>query len=184
MSWTFYPVFFGTAISIASLTHFAITQRGNLKTRTLSELAVTEQKLLVRFRNILLFCGSLFAISMFGFIVPRVPHPLPTLILSIAIITGELLAGVIPAHASKIGKLHEYLAALMGYSMLVLPYLLWFSFSGSYKLSEALLAVFMTVLGGLMLRDTYRRNFVAYELLFIFSSHISIVVAALALRAG
>lgn len=182
MSWTFYPVFFGTAISIASLSHFAVTQRGNLKTRTLSELATTEQKLLVRFRNILLFCGSLFAISMFGFIVPRAPHALPVLVLGIGMMTGELLVGIIPAQNST-RRLHESLAALMGASMLILPFVFWYSFTGAYKLSEALLALSMLALLSLMASDTYRKNFVTYELAFIFLSHISIVVAALALRA-
>lgn len=181
MAWTFYPVFFGTTISIIGLTHFAATQRGNLKTRTLSELAIIEEKIFARFRNVVLFCGSLFAISMFGFIVPHAPHPLPTLILSIGIITGVFLTAVVPAQKNT-RKLHEGLAGLMGLSMLVWPFVFWYSFSGFYRLSEAILALSMVVLSGLLAIDTYRKNFVTYELVFIFSSHVSIVIAVLALR--
>lgn len=171
-SWTFYPVFIGTTVSIIGLSHFGLTQRHNLKTRTLSELATTEEKLLLRFRNILLFCGPFFAVSMFAFIVPRAPHPAPTLVLSLGIITGEMLVGVIPARKNT-RKIHESLAGLMAVTMLAMPYVLWFSLNGVYRLAETILAIFMTVLAGLLLSDTYRKNFVANELLFIFASHIS-----------
>lgn len=180
-TWTFYPLFLGATVSIIALSRFAITQRANLKTRTLSELATTEEKLLVRFRNILLFCGPLFAITMFGFIVPRAPHPLPVFVLSLGIIIGEILAGAIPAHKGT-RKIHESLAGLMGVSMLILPYVFWFSFEVGYRVGEAGLAIFMTILAVLLMSDTYRKNFVVNELLFIFASHISIVLAALAVR--
>jgi hypothetical protein len=180
-NWMFYPVFLGTAISIISLSRFALTQRVHLRTRTLSELATIEQQLLVRFRNILVFCGILFAITMFGFITPRTSHQLLTFIGCLAVVAGVILSGLVPAHKNTI-KIHEALAGMMAIGMLSLPYLFALSFGGGYARVELVFGVGMTLLALLMGIDRNKKYFVAFELLFIFSSHLSIAIGALALR--
>lgn len=180
LPWIFYPVFVGTLISVVSLTHLAVTQRANWHNRTLSELATTEPRLLRRFRNILLVCGSLFAITIFGFIVPNAPYTGATFVLGLVVIVSELLVGVVPAH-KKTKRLHEGLGVLMGVGMLGMAYLFWFSLDGGFSYGQALLAGIMTCLVGLMLYGKNKSRFVVYELFFIFASHLSMASAALAL---
>lgn len=177
----FYPAFAGTIISTVSLTRFAINLRHKLDGRTISEVATLEQKSLNRFRFILLLCGSLFAISLFGFIIPKAPNKLLTFAVSLAIIGGELLAGLIPAHKNTV-KVHEVLAGIMGIGMLMFPCLFWIAFTGIFKNIEGLLAVAMIIAAILMFTDKTKKSFATYELLFIFASHLSIVIVALALR--
>lgn len=177
----FYSAFAGATISVFSLTRFAVSLRHKLRGRTISEVATLEQRSLSQFRLILLLCGILFAVTLFGFIVPNTPNKLLVFVASVAIIGGELLAGIIPAHKSTV-KIHEALAGIMGLGMLAFPYIFWGDLTGMFKGLEAFLAIAMTLAVILMFTDRSKKLFVTYELSFIFASHISIVLAALALR--
>jgi hypothetical protein len=67
---TFYPVFVATIVSVGGRSRIAIKEHRSEHPRTLSALVAAKESLLLRFRNILLFCGVLFAVTVFGFIVP------------------------------------------------------------------------------------------------------------------
>lgn len=68
----------------------------------------------------------------------------------------------------------------MGVGMLAMAYLFWLSLPRFVEL-EAVIAFAMTLSAILTLSD--RKHYILYELSFIFLSHISILVAALALYA-
>lgn len=63
--------------------------------------------------------------------------------------------------------------------MLSMAYLFWFSLSKFVGL-EAVIALTMSLLAALTLTD--RRRYIVYELSFIFLSHVSILIAVLALN--
>lgn len=176
-AWTFYPVFIASAASVIGLTHIALAKI-NPKPRTLSELAAAEQTLLARFRNVLLFCGVLFAVTVFGFIVPRSAAQVVVAIFGVLMIGGELLAAVIPAR-HKTTLVHNFVAQIMALGMLGLAFSFWFSLP-RYNFAEMLLAIGMCVAGGLTLLD--KKRYLQYELMFIYASHCTVLLAALALR--
>lgn len=144
--WTAYAAFIATAISIVGLSCLAI--QGHLKEtpRTLSELAAAEQALLVRFRNILIVCGLLFGVTVFGFLAPNSANaPLVALFGSL-MIGGELLASLIPGR-KKTKFIHTAMAQIMALGMLGLAFLFWFSTEDIYYWIEMSLATLMCGLG-------------------------------------
>lgn len=180
LSWTLYPVFVGTVVSIAGLSQIALKKptTGTIP-RTLSELAAAEEQLLRHFRNILVFCGTLFAITLFGFIVPRIHHaPLVTLFGAL-MIGGELLAAVIPARGRTVAT-HLLLAQSMAIGMFGLGVLFALNLTGTFSALATALVVSMFVFALLTVID--KRHYVVFELAFIFASHFSIILAALALK--
>jgi len=178
-NWTFYPVFIGTIISVIGLSRIALMESGNNAPNTLSELAAAEDALLGRFRNILIICGVLFAITLFGFIAPQVGHVAFVLFFGILMIGGELLASVIPARGNTAGT-HLFLSKIMAIGMLGLGILFSVSLPGVFLVLAVTLTIAMIAFGLLTLLD--KKHYLVYELAFIFASHFSVVVAALALK--
>lgn len=179
LSWTFYAVFVGTIVSVISLTRVALQNYTHESPRTLSELAAAEDALLRRFRNILLFCGILFAITLFGFIVPQTSQSLFVVIFGVLMIGGELLLALVPARG-KTSSMHLVLAQIMAVGMLGLSLTLSIALAGVFSLLVVILAVCMAIFALLTVVD--KKRFILYELSFIFSSHFSIIIAANAFR--
>jgi hypothetical protein len=176
--WTFYPAFLATIVSIIGLSRIAVKYHDKDRPRSLSELGASEQLLLVHFRNILLFCGSLFAITVLGFIAPRAPHTDWVIFFGSLMVGGELLAAIIPARKDTIVT-HNILAYTMAVGMLGLAIIFWIDVSPD-SLLALLLAIGMSALGTLTMLDKTR--FLFYELGFVFASHFSILIAAIALH--
>jgi len=147
--------------------------------KSLSELAAAEVALLRRFRNILLFCGTLFAITVFGFVVPHIEHPVATAIFGALMIGGELLLAVISARG-KTFLLHLMLAYTMAVGMLGLAVTFVFALTGTPAIIAVCVAGGMGAFAALTWID--KKHYILHELAFIFLSHFSIIVAALALR--
>lgn len=177
--WAFYPAFLATVISIAGWTYMAANEHNHASPRALSELGAARRETLAYFRTILWLCGGLFGITMYFFVIPRIEYrPYHALAWSMTLI-GEVLLGVYPA-MGKTKRLHDILAMIMGAGMLAMAYLFWMSFSGITQHIELGIAVTMSILAVLTIRKF--KNFIMYELLFIFLSHISILVASAALK--
>ena len=177
--WTFYPAFAGAIISMIALTRIAWHEHDRDQPRTLSELAAAEARLLKQFRNVLWLCGSLFAITAYWFIVPRINHA-PWVIFAWSLtFAPEMLLARIPERG-KTRRLHDLLAEAMGAGMLLLAFVFWRNLHGTYADGELAIALVMSALAVLTVLD--RRRFIFYELPFIYWSHFSLLVAALALR--
>ena len=93
-------------------------------------------------------------------------------------IGGELLASLIPGR-KKTNFIHTAMAQIMALGMLGLAFLFWFSTEGVYHWIEMALVVLMCSLGMLTWLD--KKNFIFYELGFIFCSHFTILVDVIAL---
>ncbi len=178
-SWTFYPAFVGTAISVVGWLYFAQKEHVTHLPRTLSELAAEKPVALRYYRTILWICGPLFAITLFAFILPRAPYPLLIGSVSALVIIPEILIGFFPARHGKV-TIHDVIAGLMGTAMISLAYVFAWTLLGVYSTIELWFAILMTILGVLCLVN--RKRYLFYELPLIFLSHFSILVAALALR--
>ena len=145
---------------------------------TLSELGAASSTTLTYFRTVLWVCGPLFAITMIFFVLPKIEFFYLNLLAYSFTIVNEILLGVFPA-IGKTRRLHDLLAFVMAASMLIMAYLFAFSLEGNYTTAQLVMAASMTVLGILGLLD--RKNFIFYELSFIFTSHFTILTAVLAL---
>lgn len=173
-----YPAFLAAIISIIGLGRIAYAEHDRTQPRTLSELAAAQDHLLRKFQKILWLCGTLFAITMYGLLIPRTSYALPiTLGWSLEYIC-EILAGFIPAHGNTL-RLHDLLARGMSAGMLILAYAFCWSTDGAYASTEIGIAIAMSIAATLTFID--KKRFLLYELAFIFLSHISILVALLAL---
>lgn len=176
--WTFYPVFIGAALSFAGWMYLILKKHDKARPRTLSELAADEHAL-GYFRTVLWACGTLFALTLFLFIAPNIRHGLFVFIAGAGVIISEMLLGVFPARG-RYDSLHNALSYFMGFAMGLLALGFATSLRRVYVPIEAVFTCAIAVLGIAAMLD--RPRFIYYEMPFIFLSHISIVVAALALR--
>ncbi len=177
--WIFYPAFLATLISVLGLSHLAYTELDEERLLPLSLLAVSRPALLTRFRIILLTCGSLFAITMYWFVVPKIDHALWILVAWSAVYFCEVVLAIVPARKDSF-RSHALFAQAMAVAMLALAFLFSWSLHGTYANIELLVSLAMSSLLFAGLTDKMR--FLVYELLFIFLSHASILVAVVALR--
>jgi hypothetical protein len=177
MSWAVYVVSIATTVSVVGLSRIVIKEHDYRRPRTLSELAVAEQALLRHFRNILLFCGALFAVVVFGFVVPLVNHSSLVAASGAFMIGGELLA-IVPAR-NKTAAIHTVTAQVMAVGMLGLVFLFGADLGGVYRYIEMVFACMMSA--SVILTAVDKSRFMIYELAFIFVSHFSILVATIAL---
>lgn len=164
--------------SILSLSLLA--KRGNAleKGKTLSELGARNNKTLREFRTILWTCGLLFAFALYGLILPNLGFNLLLTVTTTVVLVCELLLGFFPARHGLSLKIHNLVAFAMGIGMLLLATVFVFQLSGIAVAIEIAILSLMFMFGILAFRR--RQHFLYFELPFIYLSHVSILVAAIA----
>lgn len=155
---SFYAAFLGTIISIVGWSYLAWKKHDTDQPVSLSHLFVVNQRTLIFSRTILWVCISLFAITLYLFIIPRIHHSIYVFIAWTFAFISEALLGFFPAEG-KTEKLHSALAALMGFSFLVLAILFPISLSRSYSILEYGFSATMIFLGLLSI-VYYRSRFI------------------------
>lgn len=173
----FLAAFLATTGSVIWLTNIAVRHHTWAEPKTLSELAVVEDRVLAVFRKTLFVCASLFAISIYGFIGPRLENGISVVATWTWIYINILLTATLPMRGKTFWP-HVITAQFMGVGMLVLAYLFWKSLEGGYATAELIAAIIMTVLALLTYAD--KRRFIVYELAFIYMNNVTIVIAAVA----
>ncbi|MEJ0072935.1 MAG: hypothetical protein WDN27_02505 [Candidatus Saccharibacteria bacterium] len=114
---------------------------------------------------------------MYWFVVPAIRHPgLVATAWTVEYIGDIMIA--IPARP-KTMRWHTTFAQIMGYAMIILAVLFALDLSGGYAVTELILVVMMSILGLLTYRDGKR--YVFYQAPFIYLSHFTILIAAIAL---
>ena len=176
-SWAFYPVFVGTIISIIGWVAFVRREHDAMNPATLSMLAARKRENIRYFRLILWVCGPLFGLTAIFFIAPHLQLPFLTSVL-ILMVGLEMLVGVFPPVDKMQKMIHEIIAYAMALSMAVAGVMLALSLP-RFGWMEWLLVGLMLVCATFAV--SRRTAFIFYELGFIFMSHITLVVAALAL---
>lgn len=101
------------------------------------------------------------------------------IVFGVMMVGGELLAALLPAH-NKTNKAHLVMAEIMSIGMLGLCVLFILGVGGFYRGLELAFLIVMIASASLTLID--KRRYIAYELGFIYISHISILIATLAVR--
>lgn len=180
MPWTFYPALIGTFLSVTGLSYLAWREHKPTHPLTLSQLAAKSRELQLYFRIVLWVCGTLFAITVFFFINPRLANSVLQTIAFVLVFVPELLLGFFHAKGDIELLLHDVLSRVMGFGMWATALMFTINLSGTYSQIEAFLTVILSILAILTIVD--RKKFLLYELPFIFTSHVSILVAALAVR--
>lgn len=176
MHWAVLISLLATVISVVGLTFLAYKEHDRNRPRTLSELASAQDHLLRRFRIILWLCGTLFAVVMYGYMIP---NSLLSVLLFIAwsiVIIGEFLVSFLPAK-ERTRRAHEISARCMAFGMATTAFLFLADLTGAYWVIEASIAFSMALLAAATFIDP--RRFILYELLFLYLSHASIVLTAL-----
>lgn len=169
----------GISISTISILLFSTREHRLEKRRTLSELAARNPSTLREFRIILWVCGTLISIMMYGLVLPNLSAAIYMTIFYTIIIFCELSLAIIPAHNDTFsGKIHNFLAFGMGFGMLFLALCLARVLTGSYSIAGYTVSGLMFVLG--MLGVIYYDRFIFFQLPFIFLSHVSLLIASLA----
>lgn len=178
LPWTFYPAFIGTGISVIGWVAVAHSQYRKQFPSTLSELASDSPENLKYYRAILWVCGPLFAVTLFGFVIQRIAHPLVIGLVSALTITSEMLLGIFTAQRNLFTA-HDVISGVMGVAMILSAYLFAWSLTGSSELVELTFAIGMSLAGLLCIVD--RKRYIFYELAVIFLAHLSVITIAIAL---
>ncbi len=171
--------FLATAGSMFWLTRIAISQHADRELKSLSERAAAETRLLRYFKGTLFTCATLFTVSIYGFIGPRLHDGRAVVVAWTVVYISILLTALLPARGKTFWP-HVIAAHTMGVGMLVLAFAFWRSLGGAYATTELLLSVLMTLLALLTFAD--KKRYIYHELGFIYLNHITIVTAAVALR--
>src|SRR5665213_382509 len=174
----FITAFLATLVSTVWLTAIAVKSKQTVELKSLSERAATEDRLLATFRVVLVTCSTLFTVSIYWFIAPRLYNGIPVTIVWTWTYVNILLAATLPARDKTLHP-HILTAQCMGAGMLALAYVFWKSLSGNYASIELAIALSMSILAVLTYVDM--KHYIIHELAFIYLNHASIVVAALAL---
>jgi hypothetical protein len=179
---SFYTAFIGTVISIVCWINLFVKEHNPKDPLTLSELAASKIKSLRYFRIVLWTCTTLFGITMFFYILPRINNKVSTQLLIVFLfsIICYFLLGVFAARGKVENILHNIFADGIALGGIVGTFILQKYLSSPYKEAEITLLLAMIVLSILALSD--KKRYIIYELQFIFASHFTIIVAALALR--
>lgn len=174
-----YSAFLGTFLSVTLLSYLAWKEHNPQLPRTLSKLAAQNRELINWFRAVLWTCGTLFAVTMFFHVIPAVQHQNTLLITWTVYYVCELLLALFPARGTIENLLHTIFSYAMSAAMFITAVLFSISLSGIYKDIEIGITIAMLMFAMLTYLD--KKRFIFYELLFIYSSHISILVAAIAI---
>ena len=167
-----------TVGSMIELTKIATRNHNTLNPKPLSELAAAEARILDRFRGVLIACGALFSLSIYGFIGPQLPHGLPIVLAWTWTFLNILLVAILPMRG-RTYRVHIIAAQLMGLGMLIMAYIFWKSIEGVYADVELIIALAMTILAASTYVDA--RRYIVYELAFIYFFNFTIVTAVLSL---
>ncbi len=171
-----YAAFLGTIGSIVGHSYIAISHKNGQRLRSLSELAATDSHLLQLFRFTAFTNSTLLAITVYGFIAPRNDYGLAQSIAwSIEYLCGILML-IFPARGSSL-TFHNVSAISMAVGMYLLCFLFLPVLDGIFHVVLWGCACAMTAFGAATFLDDAR--YMLYELCFIFTSHITICVAAL-----
>jgi hypothetical protein len=162
--------------SVVSLTKIAVSTHASTAPKSLSERAALEEALLIRFRKTLLICSSLFAVAVYVFIAPAAEHTWWIVGAWTLEYAGVVVAALLPARGKTL-YLHVVAAQCMGVGMLLLAFVFWKNATGIGSAVALALALSMALFAALTYVD--KRRFIFHELVFIYLSHFTIVLAAL-----
>ena len=181
LGFTFYAAFLGTFLSITFLTYITWKEHHPDLPRSFSQLVAQNRRLVNWFRGASAVCPTLFSVTVYFLIMPNVRYAVALFVVWSTAYASELLLALFPERGTIEKQLHSFFAYNMGLAMIVTAFILFLSLSGGYRVLELGITIGMVTLG-LLFTQLDRERFIFYELAFIYSSHASILVAAVALK--
>ncbi len=175
----FSAAFVGTFLSITLNSHLAWREHHPDNPHSLSRLVAQTNEQVRRFRIVSAVVATLFAITMYFFVVPNVHYSAAMFLVWSIYYASELLLSIFPERGTIEKQLHSFFAYCMAFAMLATTFIFIISFDGGVRAIEAAILIGMILLGVLTRVDN--KHFIFYELAFIYFSHASILVAAIAL---
>ena len=172
--------FAGTIISVIFLTSLAWKEHHPDNPRSFSTLVAERKELVKQFRIASVVVSTLFTITIFFFIVPKVHYGSTLFVVWATCYISELLVSVFPERGTIEKQLHSFFGYNMALCMVLTTLVLIFSFNGGVRTLELAIFISMLILGAVGQID--RKRFIFYELPFIYMSHASILVAVVALE--
>jgi hypothetical protein len=177
---TFYAAFLATFLAITILTFLAWREHNPELPRSFSGIAAQTKRLVNWFRVVTVVVSTLFAITMYFFIIPKIPYGTALFVVwTIGYVSDQLLA-LFPERGTIERQLHSFFAYTLAATFLMISVIFVFSFSGGFRVLQIGTLVGMLILAALTRLD--KKRFIFYELAFIYLSHFSILVAAIALK--
>jgi hypothetical protein len=177
---SFYAAFLAVFLSVIGNGYLVLRTYDARRQRPLCKLAIESNKALNYFRTVLWSCGILFAITLFYFIVPRIEHRSYVLLAWVVTFICEMAMGVFSARGTIELRIHNFFSSIMAVGMFALALVFAVSLHGTFAKTEVSVAVVMFILGILAL--VHYQRYLFYELPYVFLSHVTILVAAVALR--
>lgn len=178
-NWAFYPVFVATAISMAWWTYFAWREHDPAHPVELSKFALRSKWHATAYRIFMFLCPPLFGLTGIYYVALRIEDVF-ALTLWMVCVLGCMFAGTFLPRGGWQTVLHNIGAYSMAVAMLGLPIRLAMLLpQASVVLSIITVLMVVCIAMGSLIR---RRHYVFYEVGFIFLSHISMIVAALAVN--
>lgn len=162
--------------STVFLTKIAASTHTATAPKSLSERAVLDEALLLRFRKTLLICSSIFAVAVYFFIVPAAEYPWLIFGAWTLEYVGVIVAAIVPARGKSFYP-HIIAAQCMGAGMLLLAFAFWENTSNIGSATVLAITALMILFAALSYID--KRRYIFHELGFIYLSHFTIVLAAL-----
>jgi hypothetical protein len=167
----------GVGLSTLLVLSFAIRESKVERRRTLSELAARNEKTVKDFRIILWTCGTLISVMMYGLVIPNTEASRLVFLFYSAAYISEIALAVVPARKGLQGLFHNIFAYTMGLGMLSLAFVFGATLTGAYGTAQYVLCGLMVVLMSCAL--IFSKHFLLFELPFIFTSHVTLVIAAI-----
>ena len=177
---TFYAAFLGTFLAITILTYLAWKEHNPDLPRSISGIAAQNRRLVNWFRVVTVVVSTLFTVTMYFFIVPKIQYGAALFVVWTICYASDQLLALFPERGTIERQLHTFFGYTLALGFLATTIIFILSFSGSYRVTEIGILVCMLILGVLTRLD--RKRFIFYELPFIYLSHVSILVAAVALK--
>ena len=177
---TFYAAFLGTFLAITILTYIAWKEHHPDQPRSLSALVAQRKQLVNWFRVVTTVVSTLFAVTIYFFITPKVQYGAVLFVVWTISWFSDLLLALFPQRGTIERQLHSFFAYTMASGFVVMAVIFIICFSGGYRVLEVGITVSMLIFAALAQLD--RKRFIFYELPFIYLSHFSILIAALAVR--
>lgn len=167
----------GIILSSVGITVLAKREYHIEKKPTLSELAARDGKTLRKFRIILWICVPLISIMMYSLVIPGLSNGLWLFLFYTLIASCEVFLALLPASGRTRWK-HDVFAWGMALGMIVITPAFALMLTGVCALLESLIFGAMIMLSFLGIK--YYERFIFFQLPYIFLSHMSILVAAIA----
>ncbi len=168
----------GIILSILGISLFTYREYKIGSKRTLSDLAAKNSQTLRQFRVILIVCGILISIMVYFLLIPNMASGKWLFIFYTMILFCELSLAIFPAGPGMSGRIHDALAYSMGFGMLGLAISFALILNGGYSVAEYVILGLMISLCLISLK--FWDYMILFELPFIFLSHMSILLAAIA----